>query len=305
MEPQRVAEEKTPLRRARPFRPVPGDVEIFRHLFAYRLLQRDQLAALTGRDPKRVHRRIGKLLAHSYVKRIEELPHHIYYLGTSAIPILLNRGLIDERDVKRSREHELKDTNFLEHELMISTIHIALELATRTSPIHLVRWRQGKEELTDVITNGRGTRKLIPDAFFVLEDTGHPDPAGRIPQRGFFLEADRSTMTRAGEIRIGEMAEKYAKYRDYVGANLHEKKYGIQSVRVVTITETRERAASLCALVAETLPRNVQKAFRFATLDDLSAALGAVFLHPFDHATGKRYELMPPPRSFTDAASQA
>jgi hypothetical protein len=128
----------------------------------------------------------------------------------------------------------------------------------------------------------------------------YPDDDRRPPQRGFFLQADRSSMS-----RIGQMQEKYARYRDHIAGNLQEQKYGIQSVRVVTITEKRARAASLCAFVAETIPRNFQKFFRFGTLEDFSAAepvgiLGPSFIHPHDYKDGKRYLLMPPPRRFTD-----
>jgi hypothetical protein len=304
MEPnlERVAEKKGPTRRTRLFRPVPGDVEICTHLCEYRLLQRDHLSALTGRDPKRIHRRIDKLLENAYLKRIRlPLAKHIYYLGPAAIPVLLAHGAIDERDIKRRREHELKDPEFLEHELMISTIHIICTLATRASEVKLVSWRQGKEELADTIADRYGTRSICPDAFFILEHTGFPTADGRRPQRGFFLEADRSSMS-----RMGQMGEKYERYRDYISANLHERKYGIKSVRIVTITPTRARAASLCALVAETLPRDLQKFFRFATLEDFSLEapnlfLGSAFIHPYDYRDSKRYELLPPPRPFTES----
>jgi hypothetical protein len=101
--------------------------------------------------------------------------------------------------------------------------------------------------------------------------------------------------------RVGRMTEKYARYRDYIGHNRHEPKYSIQSVRVVTVTETRARAESLCSLVAETVPRNFQRYFRFGTLEDFSlenfsGMLDAVFMHPHDHGKGARHALMPPPQ---------
>jgi hypothetical protein len=306
MEPegvQLVAEKKSePRRRTRLFHSVPGDIEIFRYLSEYRLLCRDHLSALTGRDPKRLHRRILKLLESGHLKRIKlPLAPHIYFLGPDAIPVLLNHGILNERDVKRRREHEL-GPDFLQHEMLISSIHIALDLAGRASHVKLSNWQQGKEELTDAITDMHGRRTLCPDAFFILEDTMRPAGENR---RGFLLEADRSSMSRAGQ-----MTEKYARYRDYIAASLHQKKYGIQSVRVVTVTETRARAESLCALVAETLPRDFQKFFRFGTLGDFSldepaAILGAAFIHPHDFRGGKRYELMPAPAVRVRVSSQA
>src|SRR5207253_480578 len=87
-----------------------------------------------------------------------------------------------ERAVPRSRARELKDAYFLEHELMISTTHIALKLATRASSVKLIQWRQGDEELTDSV-DGLGERKFCPDAFFILEDSKRP--VGSMRRRAF------------------------------------------------------------------------------------------------------------------------
>ena len=108
-------------------------------------------------------------------------------------------------------------------------------------------------------------------------------------------------MTRAGEIRIGQMLEKYARYRRYIEQNRHAAKYGIQSVRVLTITETEGRAKSLCKLILETIPPKFQKYFYFATMTEFpitspEAILGDAFIHPSDFTEGKRHQLMPAPR---------
>src|SRR5438105_6713484 len=121
----------------------------------------------------------------------------------------MTHGFMTEGDIKRSREHELKDHNFLDHELMISTVHIMTELATRDSHIKLLSWKQGKEDLIDYVTDPEGERGAIcPDAFFLLEDTTRPAGENR---RGFFLEADRSSMSRG--LR---MDDKYSRYREYI-----------------------------------------------------------------------------------------
>src|SRR5437763_120346 len=92
-EQQRVAEKKKVATRTRLFRPVAGDIEILTHLYGYRLLTRLHLAALTGRDPKRLHRRLKNLLDHRFIKRIElPLAEHIYYLGVAAFPVLMTHG---------------------------------------------------------------------------------------------------------------------------------------------------------------------------------------------------------------------
>src|ERR1035441_8207180 len=193
--PQRIAKEESAgsgkPRRHRRFQAVLGDVEIFKHLSDYRLLQRDHLSALTGRDPKRLHRRIVKLLDHGYLKRIP-LPltrhSHVYYLGPAAIPALLAHGILDERHAEnRSREHELKSVDYLDHELMITTVHIMLELAGRSSHVKLREWRQGKEELTDSTNRHPGCPDALSRCLFHprrYEAAGRGEPPRLLSRSG-------------------------------------------------------------------------------------------------------------------------
>src|SRR5437763_1059565 len=44
-------------------------------------------------------------------------------------------------------------------------------------------------------------------------------------------------MTRAGQVRVGAMLDRFSRYADYIKANRHAEKYGFQIVRIATITK--------------------------------------------------------------------
>lgn len=284
---QLVAEEKEPPRPATGPRPVQlaeGDTELFRLINHYRLLTRDHLAALTSRDPKRIHRRLLKLIENGYLKRrTPPLARHIYSMGSRGLSVLLTAGLISDEDAERRlREHELRDAT-LAHEMMIADIHVMLEIASRESPVKLVAWRQGKE-LAHTIDDGSETITIEPDAFFGLEDTRVPAAENR---SYFLLEADRSTepkVLRPGSIRF---RDKFRKYTRYIHSGGHTAKYGKQYIRVVTITQTTLRRNSLAADAErpDLVPENLRKYFLFGSrkdfsLDNPTLILGPVFLQP-------------------------
>ena len=129
---------KNPSRRARArVVLVPGDVEIFRLLYTYRMLRCDHLILLTGRPEKRLQRRLLKLRKAHYLTRIEPpRQKYIYGLDKAAAVILVQKGIADpELLTHRSRLRELKDS---EHEIMVVELHIITELATRGSHLRLV-----------------------------------------------------------------------------------------------------------------------------------------------------------------------
>jgi hypothetical protein len=59
-----------------------GDLSILKEVHEYRFLRREHLSLLTGRDPKRLHRRLLKLVQYGYLLAIR-LPQqkHIYSIG--------------------------------------------------------------------------------------------------------------------------------------------------------------------------------------------------------------------------------
>lgn len=287
-------EQRIQASRGRGFALVDGDIEILTLVYELRFARTDNLILLAGRSYKKINGRLSKLVEHGYL-RCTKLPlqKYIYSLGTAALPVLVEQGtapleLIDQR----IRTHELKEL-FLKHEMMIVDVHTMLR-AAGTGAITVVAWREGKDLYDTVeVPDGRMRRALPvrPDAFFTLEDADRPPEQNRI---SFFLEADRSTTSHA------RFEEKLVAYWHYLGQELHTKKYGIRTFRVLTVAITPERARNLCALAAKTLPSQAYKFFLFGSagkrsfsLDSPAAILDAVFLTPRDPSGRETVPLVP------------
>jgi hypothetical protein len=225
-----------------------GDLAILGTVYEFRFLRREHISLLTGRDPKRVHRRLAKLVNHGMLA-VTRLPQqkHIYSIGRSGLPVLVTQGTISGNvSAQRLRASELKEL-FLKHEMLIVDHHVLLILAGKTGPLRLVGWQEGRELFDSVVVrDSEGGKKLPvrPDAFFTLEDNRRDEEWNRFY---FFLEIDRSTMPHKS------FKEKILAYWHYREQGLHAKKWGIKGFRVLTVTLTDARARNLRDLAA-TIP---------------------------------------------------
>lgn len=274
------------------------DVRILHFIEEYRLLYIDHVCALTGRTYTRIHKRLKGMFDAGYLNRID-LPQQkdVYYITRAGLHVLLRNGFINEEEAERRiREHELKSSDLLNHELMIASIHVMLAIATEHSTVRLSGWAQGVElrDTVMVVEDGRAEKRTLePDAFFTLTDTTRP--ADRA-SRSFFLEADRSSMPVVRRSGSRRMQDKFLRYKAYIESGGHTKKYGIHTVRILTITETPRRRDSLATDIAPLIAEGFWKYFLFGTiadlpLADLQAILTDVFVRP--GVTGKQYPLMP------------
>jgi hypothetical protein len=275
------------------------DIEILKFTHDYRLLRIEQAEALTGRTYTRVHRRLKGLFDAGFLRRIEApQKKDIYHLGKPALSLLRSHGLIsDDEALRRGREHELRPTT-LDHEMMIADVHVALELATREGPIKLITWAEGETIRDTFDVGGLSPHKVAiqPDAFFQLKDTRLPDGQNR---RSFFLEADRSTMPTQPRVGSQRFRDKIERYRWFIDCGRPFERYGVRSIRIVTLTLTQARRDNLAAdtdayLVENNLTR-LRKFFLFGSLKEVSFSeqstiLEPVFRRPGDAAT---YPLFP------------
>lgn len=274
-----------------------GDLAILTVVHEYRFVRREHLSLLTGRDPKRLHRRLLKLVQNGYLAATR-LPQqkHIYSLGRVGITALVTEGVIkDETAFRRIRTSELKEL-FLKHEMMIVDFHVVLRLAEAAGELRLVHWEEGRGLFESVIVvdrQGFVNLPVRPDAFFTIEDTRRDDGQNRFH---FFLEIDRSTMPHTvfrGKIRA---------YRHYREQGLHAKQMGIKSFRVLTVTLTGARARNLRDLAGAMLPEGARKHFLFTATDNYSLKhpkpiFGDIYLSPRDNAQRVTYPLIPEPES--------
>jgi hypothetical protein len=120
---------------------------------------------------------------------------------------------------------------------MIGDFRIAMTQATKTRNI-VLSWRAVPSD-----------SPVKPDGFFNLQFSDRPEGKNRA---FFFLEADRSTMTRE------RFVQKLVNYWRWYRVGGHTETLGIKGFRVLTVTKSEERlrsllsASSQCPELAET-----------------------------------------------------
>jgi Replication-relaxation len=272
-----------------------GDTEIVKRLVEYRFLQPEDFRKLTGRNIVSLRRRLRELLAQGYVERLtlpleREAPignppdAFVYQLAPKGVAKAKAYGFADD-DYRYTRE---KSNLFLLHDLLITKMHMALELAMRGTPLEFVAWEQRRSVLLDSTRNGGGWLSVNPDALFGLKDKDKPEGQNATY---FFLEIVRS---RESEYRNGtsNFIRKMQAYVAYHREGKHAERYGIANFRVITVTPTKQRALNLCAKL-----KNAGLASARFWFTDLSAIstdkpetiLDKVFFTPKDFAEDAVY----------------
>lgn len=268
------------------------DLDILCLIWQHRFLRREQLAILTGRSAKKLHDRLFQMSKRGYLKPLKfPQQQHIYTIAKEGVRSLVRQGiapadLLDER----LRTHELTQY-YLEHEMLIVDVHIAMSLASNKGPIRLVDWKQGRENYDSVVVDGQRI-PVSPDAFFTLQDTRRP-PESSLSH--FFLEADLSSENhRYFRNKIIGAAHYYREGR-------HADKFTIAGFRVLTVTLTEARARNLCALAQSLLPEGTaRKLFLFTSLENFSlntpeTIFGSICFSPRDQDLKPTRPLMPAP----------
>lgn len=135
---------------------------------------------------------------------------------------------------------------FLEHALLVSDIMVAVQLACRCSGIRLLT----EQDLAGANRPFRwkvhvGGKKLTaaPDRVFALES---PGTDGNLSRSYFFLEADRGTMPVVRK-RLSQTSfyRKLLAYEATWAQAIHEKQFGFNRFRVLTVTTSALRVQSL------------------------------------------------------------
>ena len=216
-----------------------SDIELLHFTYVLRLATIDQLATLSGRSVRALWGRLLKLKERRYLAAVARfMQKQVYAIGSAGVPVLIEHGYAArELSEKRLRHRELTEIG-IRHSLFIADIHTRVLLQTKSGPITLPHWEEGKTLWDTVLgLDGEATIPVRPDAYFVLKQAGRPEGKNKFH---VFLEADRSTMSHE------RMAAKLKGYVAYYERRLHGKKYpGMHSFIVATVTETRRRAEEL------------------------------------------------------------
>jgi hypothetical protein len=173
----------------------------------------------------------------------------VYGLGDKGAALLKRK----QGGVRWGAKNRSVGRMFLEHALLVSEVMVAVELSCRKTGIHLLMDEElplPKDAATKrpsfkwhVKVNSRLKLGVIPDRVFALE---FPDASGELTRAYFFLEADRGTMplTRR-HLSQTSFHRKLLAYEATWAQSLHQSRFGFHRFRVLTVTTSAERVASL------------------------------------------------------------
>lgn len=262
------------------------DQNILRHIYAYRLLTREQIERLLfqpehGQDhwtkTSKARKRLKLLYQHEYVERIP-MPvgagtwawRPVYRLAPKGAAWIASQlevkvsglaywGKGDDVDERTTQVSQL----FLEHTLRINDLRIAITLACAQHGYQVEKWLDDtqlkSQEMKDyVAVTERGTAHkvaVIPDAYFLLHLGDR--------RAHFFIELDRATMSHR---RWGTRVRAYLAY---IRMGKYTERYQTKSLRILTVTTTPQRLTNLKKTTEKAGGKGI---FWFATLDAITAA---------------------------------
>jgi hypothetical protein len=251
---------------AAPIRITQRDGQIIRLVHRYRFVRSSHITALLGNHSPQVLRRLQLLYHHGYLERPRAQLDY-YHRGGSQ-PIVYGLGSKSVAYVKEQIAYVLPAARwgeknrsigriFLEHALLVSDVMVAIELGCQEKGVRL---------LTDaeLVTTAEDSKRpsfrwsvrtegvklgVIPDRVFGLEYT---KPNGTRERAYFFLEADRGTMpVIRHSLSQTSFYRKLLAYEATWSQSLHEKLFGFHRFRVLTVTKSAQRVASLMKACTE------------------------------------------------------
>lgn len=258
------------------FKVTERDRQILRHVARHRFLSSRHLVTLLGGSPQPVLRRLRLLFHHGHLDRPKVQLDYFHRVGSRPLVYgLTPKGarVLDQAGTTRVRpdNRNLKRLH-LEHTLLTADVMVAFESACRGSAeVRLIaedelpKDEPGPFHWTATVRHGGATRRvgLVPDRVFALEERGE-----RIH---CFLEADRGTMpvTRRS-LALSSVFRKLLAYEATWTQGIHRTRFGFHRFRVLTVTQSPERAEHLRA-AAQELARG-RGLFLFTHRDALLAA---------------------------------
>lgn len=245
------------------------DIEIIRLVHRHRFLRSPQIAALMRDGSQQLWRRLQLLYHHGCLERPRcQLD---YYHQTGSRPMVYGLGNKGAALMNGSHDHLLRRIRwgeknravgriFLEHALLVSDVMVTLELACRKADqVQLLTEKDlpQKAEIDgerpvfhwQVSLNGHLKLGVIPDRVLALE---FPVPNGNRERAFFFLEADRGTMpVIRRNLTQTSFYRKLLAYESTWSQSIHRTRFGFHRFRVLTVTESNERAKNLVAASAQ------------------------------------------------------
>lgn len=285
MPPGTAARAKRFERRDTPpnFQLTERDLALLAHVARHRFLSSKHLAALDGGSEQNLLRCLRVLFDHGYLDRPYAQLAHVPATGPRPMVYgLARRGaqaLQDHRQQRAKSQSDWTERNkragakFIEHTLAVANFMVALEIACRQrQDIQLLheseiiaaapeRTRKAREPLrlsVPGLDNKLGISSVVADGLFGLV---FPDDTAAY----FLLEMDRGSMP-VVRSRFDQTSfkRKLAVYWEAWKQGRHVEHFGVKQIRVLTVTESAERADRMVQLVCELTGGRGSNFFLFA-----------------------------------------
>jgi hypothetical protein len=293
-----------------PLRVTVDDIAIIRSVAKHRFLRSTHIVSLIDRPAKKVVERLGALYHTGYLDRPRaqldyyatvRRPPYVYALGNRGAALLAEIDGSDPSKVDWTDKNREAGRPFIDHTLLVAEIMIAFETATRSRPDVLLM------EPADVLARApEATQRAdnpwkwqatvphdglyvsvshVPDKVFGLDFTSERKRVH------FLLEADRATMPiKRSNIRQTSVASKLLAYYHGYRMEHHKTRFGIGNFRVLTVTTSPQRLASMLKVAKEITGGNGSNLFLFADVAQLATAPD-VLVFPWTSGKGEPVQL--------------
>lgn len=244
----------------------PWLAQLLATLAEHEILASPQLAAVLGQPTETLAPVLARLVRDRHVRVITGATGSTAYAITIRGAKLLAELTGDEPvPVGRARS-----ATMLDHELVKNDLAVVLQLLDSAGTIDLLRWETARDAIGDAVLLVRGTRTervaLVADGLAVIGT-----PAG---PTALLVEVDMGT------VPLARMEKKYEGYAAWWRSNGPERRFGLRSLRVVTIAKHEARMARLRAVAAKAAGTGAHGLFWFATADVLDPETPEALLAP-------------------------
>jgi hypothetical protein len=295
-----------------PFRVTDDDVVIIRQLARHRFLRSTHIAALVGRSLDRTNDRLSKLFHAGYIDRpraqLERFPTNgtspmVYALADRGARLLIECDGIEFANVEWSRKNRKAGRPFIEHQLEIMDFYVGLECATRNhADVQLIH----PDEMIATFPNQRIPSRNSFTLRVALSHRGVMYDIGVVPDlvfglrladgsyRHFVVEIDRGMMpvVRSDIFKQTSFEEKMRAYLTAHAAKHHERQFGWNTFRVLTVTTDDRRKQTMMEALRQLHVAHSPGAslFFFATCDELRGT--DALAHGWHDGNGREVPLM-------------
>lgn len=224
-----------------------------------KLLQEDQLRALLDLPREEIRSMLADLTREGIVLRIPSRslrcpnPPDGFALSKSGI-------VLATQVMEGYRPHTVDPRRaswILDHELALAEVAVVFRLLDREHILSLVHWETDRGRLNDaawIVERARPVRvPLVADALAVFREQGR--------LTGVLIEVDRSTTPTT------RMERKYKAFHAWWTEGSHVRRWGLTSLRIVTIAPTERRCEALRAAACRASKDQGSRLFWFATQD--------------------------------------